>query len=269
MTARKAWASRARIVQRCQEVQWRTWCWSSPARLIPVWKHSSMVHRRPATRTSLGGRPGGECIGAYLAGCGRYLVVTGDGHDMADATSGQFDAQVRVIAVHLVADHPRCRRASVQRAGDHCPCQRGLGCELHRLGNSGGPAPIGVIDPNSGQIQLPVDERVSVPGRVSQIHHYLAVFDSSRGTGVLALHTNRCGTLLRSPVSLTTSTASASARWSSTYSRRSSRRPHPGRQRHRGAQEHSRNRDGLSLGDRSGHPWRGIRRGQSLQRTHR
>ena len=41
-TARKAWASMARVVQRCQEAQRRTWCWSMPARPLAVWKDSSM-----------------------------------------------------------------------------------------------------------------------------------------------------------------------------------------------------------------------------------
>ena len=50
-TARKAWASMARVVQRCQEVQRRTWCWSSPVRPLAAWKDSSMRQRCPATAT--------------------------------------------------------------------------------------------------------------------------------------------------------------------------------------------------------------------------
>ena len=51
MTARNAWASMARMVQRCHEVQRRTWCSSSPVNPLPAWKDSSIVHRRPATAT--------------------------------------------------------------------------------------------------------------------------------------------------------------------------------------------------------------------------
>jgi len=29
------------VVQRCQEFQRRTWCWSRPARPFPAWKVSS------------------------------------------------------------------------------------------------------------------------------------------------------------------------------------------------------------------------------------
>jgi hypothetical protein len=33
----------ARVVQRYQERQRRTWCWSRPTRPLAVWKRSSMV----------------------------------------------------------------------------------------------------------------------------------------------------------------------------------------------------------------------------------
>jgi len=55
MTARKAWASMASTLQRCQEVQRRTWCSSRPASSLPVWNDSSTVQRRPATRTKHAG----------------------------------------------------------------------------------------------------------------------------------------------------------------------------------------------------------------------
>ena len=51
-TDKKAQASRARMVQRCQEVQLRTWCSSSAASSFPAANPSSIFHRDPATRTS-------------------------------------------------------------------------------------------------------------------------------------------------------------------------------------------------------------------------
>ena len=39
------------VAQRYQEVQVRTWCSSRPVWPLEVWKDSSIVHRRPATRT--------------------------------------------------------------------------------------------------------------------------------------------------------------------------------------------------------------------------
>ena len=51
VTTRKACASMARVIQRYQEVQVRTWCSSRPVRPLPVWKDSSTFHRHPATRT--------------------------------------------------------------------------------------------------------------------------------------------------------------------------------------------------------------------------
>jgi len=59
ITVRKAWASIARVTQRCQEAQQRTRCSSSPVSPLPVWKDSSTRHRCPATRTRV--RSGTGC----------------------------------------------------------------------------------------------------------------------------------------------------------------------------------------------------------------
>ena len=66
-TTKKAWASIANVTQRYQDRQQRTWCWSRPTRPLPVWKHSSMVQRLPATRTRV----------ASGAGRGRVAAVEG------------------------------------------------------------------------------------------------------------------------------------------------------------------------------------------------
>jgi hypothetical protein len=42
-----------RAVQRCQDVQVRTWCSSRAASSLPAAKDSSIVQRRPATLTSV------------------------------------------------------------------------------------------------------------------------------------------------------------------------------------------------------------------------
>ena len=47
-TDKKAWASRARMVHRCQEVQDRTWCSSRAASSLPPAKPSPAFHRDPA-----------------------------------------------------------------------------------------------------------------------------------------------------------------------------------------------------------------------------
>ncbi|MDR7336753.1 hypothetical protein [Glycomyces lechevalierae] len=41
------------MTQRCQEVQVRTWCSSSPASSLAPWKLSSILQRIPATLTSV------------------------------------------------------------------------------------------------------------------------------------------------------------------------------------------------------------------------
>jgi hypothetical protein len=52
----------ASTVQRCQESQRRTWCWSSPARPSLAWNDSSTVQRLPATCTKVArAREQGRC----------------------------------------------------------------------------------------------------------------------------------------------------------------------------------------------------------------
>jgi hypothetical protein len=51
---KKARASMAKVVQRYQDPQRRTWCSSSPVRPLPAWKFSSVVQRVPAVLTRVG-----------------------------------------------------------------------------------------------------------------------------------------------------------------------------------------------------------------------
>jgi hypothetical protein len=52
VTAREAWASRARVTKRCQAVQVRTSYWSRPTSPFAWANPSSTCHRMPHTRTS-------------------------------------------------------------------------------------------------------------------------------------------------------------------------------------------------------------------------
>jgi len=52
-TVRKARASMASVTCRCQAVQVRTSYWSRPTSLLAASKQDSMVHRVPATLTSV------------------------------------------------------------------------------------------------------------------------------------------------------------------------------------------------------------------------
>ena len=54
----------ARVTQRCQEVQVRTWCSSRPARPLLAWMFSSIVHRRPAMAYQGGQGDGLWCVAA-------------------------------------------------------------------------------------------------------------------------------------------------------------------------------------------------------------
>jgi hypothetical protein len=55
----------ARVLQRCQERQRRTWCWSIPGRPLALWNDSSMRQRWPATAASVcnGTVVGGRSVG--------------------------------------------------------------------------------------------------------------------------------------------------------------------------------------------------------------
>jgi hypothetical protein len=68
--------------------------------------------------------------------------------------------------------------------------------ELHRRRDTGPFAPVGVVGPDSRQIQLPVDQRMPAGAGIGQIHRHLGVLDPPGGPGVLALHPNGVGALL-------------------------------------------------------------------------
>jgi hypothetical protein len=65
------------------------------------------------------------------------------------------------------------------------------------VGDAGGLQALGIGDPASGQIQLPVDQGVPGIAGVDQVHRDLGVLDAAGGAGVLALHPNRLQALLK------------------------------------------------------------------------
>ncbi len=93
VTVRKACASMARTVQRCQEIQVRTWCWSSPTRVLAAWKDSSMRQRCSGDRDQRGKGLG---VGAVAAVVGQFAggVVAADQQPVVTGLVGVFGAQV-------------------------------------------------------------------------------------------------------------------------------------------------------------------------------
>jgi len=113
---------------------------------------------------------------------------------------GEGLAQGGIGAVDLIARGP-CRRGPGGHGPvNHRPGQCGLGRELALVvRHAGRRAPVAVLGPGLGQIDLAVDERVSGCGGVGEIDGDLAVLDPACGSGVLTLYPNRRGALLDVP----------------------------------------------------------------------
>jgi len=123
-------------------------------------------------------------------------VVAGHRQHVADASALQLGPQLGVGAVDLVTGDPGRRDPGVQRTADHLGGQGRLGHKPDLIGDAGGPAPLSIVGPGAGQVQLPVDHRVPRLAGVHQVDGDLGVLDAARGAGVLALDPNRGGALL-------------------------------------------------------------------------
>jgi hypothetical protein len=151
-------------------------------------------------------------VGAQVGATDPDRVVAGHRQHVADLADFQLGPQGGVGAVDLVAGHPRCRDAGVQRAADHLGGQGRLGRKPHLGGDTGRPQAVRVIGPGSGQV------------RSRSIRACPAWLAYTRYTATWAFSTRpavywRCTPtvavpFLRSPVSSMTSTASASPRCS-------------------------------------------------------
>lgn len=126
-------------------------------------------------------------------------MVAGDREHVAELPPLQGGAQVRVVAIDLVAGHPLGRYSRVQGALDHLLGKLGLGREDHILRNGGLAAPLRGTRPGLGQVERAVDGSMPVPGGVSEIDDDLGVLDSPGGAGVLALHSHGVGSFLQVP----------------------------------------------------------------------
>jgi hypothetical protein len=78
--------------------------------------------------------------------------------------------------------HPNGMPAS--SAFDHRLCQFGFRCESNVVVDAGVPAPLPVVGPDLGQIQLPVDQRPTAVGSVGRKHPDPAVLDPPGGAGI-------------------------------------------------------------------------------------
>jgi site-specific DNA recombinase len=119
-----------------------------------------------------------------------------DRQHMPHAAALQPPPQGRAAAIDLIGGHPRRRHPGGQRTLQHQLGQLRLGAKLHLLGHPRGPAPLRVIGPALGQVQLPVDHRPSPGAGIGEEDPELAVVDLAGGARILALHPDRSGALL-------------------------------------------------------------------------
>jgi hypothetical protein len=105
--------------------------------------------------------------------------------------------QCRAAAVDLIGGHPRRRHAGVQGTLQHQLGKLRLGPKPDLLRNPRGAAPLRVVGPAFGQVQLPVDERPPLAADIGEEDTQLAVVDLAGRARVLALHPDRGRALLQ------------------------------------------------------------------------
>nr|WP_263637557.1 hypothetical protein [Streptomyces sp. CoT10] len=125
------------------------------------------------------------------------MILTRDGHHVADAACLQGGAELGVLAVGFVAGHPGGGDPGVERGGDHLRGQTGLGRELHRLRYPSRVAAFGILGPGVfREIEPSVDQGPAPAGGQGEEYADLGVLDTSRGAGVLPLYPCRGPALL-------------------------------------------------------------------------
>jgi hypothetical protein len=107
--------------------------------------------------------------------------------------------QPSVTAVDLVAGHPGDRDLGLQRPLQHALRQLRLGAEADRIWDGSRSAARPIAEPALGQVQLPIDQGMSVAAGIGQEHPDLAVLDPPGRAGVLPLDPSRVGALLEEP----------------------------------------------------------------------
>jgi site-specific DNA recombinase len=140
-----------------------------------------------------------QIVGPPLAGGHGQRVAAPDGHHVGHVLAFQPGLQELGLPVGLIGGDPRKRHPGRDRPGDHLLGLPRLGGEFGLPRDARRPAPLPVIGPGPGQVQLPVDQRVPVRRGIRQEHPDLAVLRPPGGPGVLPLHAGRPGALLQEP----------------------------------------------------------------------
>ena len=85
----------------------------------------------------------------------------GDRHHIAQAELFTTPAKLVVRTVHFIGRHPFRRNLSRHRPLQHLSGQLRLRGELDFVRNVRFPTALSIVDPGLGQVQLPVDQRVT------------------------------------------------------------------------------------------------------------
>jgi site-specific DNA recombinase len=131
------------------------------------------------------GQPGRERAGGEAARGGGHAVARGDGDRVAVAQFAYPGAQV-MAAIDLVGRHPAGWHACIAGPLEHHGGQLGLGRERQLVRDSGQLAALVVRCPVPRQVQGPVNQGLTRPACISQVHGYLAQADAAQRAGVLA-----------------------------------------------------------------------------------
>jgi hypothetical protein len=103
-------------------------------------------------------------VGALLA-CGHgERVAAPDGHHIGHVLAFQLGLQALGLPVGLIGGEPGERHSRGDRLADHRLGLPRLGDKLHLLRDARRLGPVRVISPGPGQVELPDDQRVPVPG---------------------------------------------------------------------------------------------------------
>jgi hypothetical protein len=132
--------------------------------------------------------------------------------------------QPAIVAVDLIAQHPRKRNPGRQGALDHALRQLRLGRKRDSVGHGGRDAALPIVSPVFGKIQFAVDQGMACRTAVGEKNADLTVLDPSCGPGILAPDAGRLGSFLETwpwkprghAVSSTISTPSGAPRCSIT-----------------------------------------------------
>src|SRR6266508_1818727 len=100
----------------------------------------------------------------------------------------QEAAQGAIITVDTITVDPSQHHASLERTRQHLAGQHRFGGKDTLIWDTGSPTALAIIDPFFGQIQLAIDQGMTVERGVGQNDADLAVLNPAGGTVILARH---------------------------------------------------------------------------------